>query len=110
MIDVCCLQEVRWRGHGSWMLRIKGNGYKLWFGKVSYGEKRAVLKVVEIRRVCDKVMAVVLVFEADVLMLNCGYAPQNGRRFKKQSLYDELKDECNMHSADDLVMCLGDYY
>ena len=27
---------------------------------------------------------------------------------KKQSFYDELKGEFDMHSADDLVMCLGD--
>ena len=28
MIDVCCLQEVRWRGQGARMLRIKGR-YKI---------------------------------------------------------------------------------
>ena len=40
----------------------------------------------------------------------CGYAPQSGRRFEdKQSFYDELKCEWDMHSADDLVMCLGDF-
>ena len=30
MIDVCCLQVVRWRGRGDWMLGMKGNRYKLW--------------------------------------------------------------------------------
>ena len=28
--------------------------------------------------------------------------------WKKNSLYDELKGEWDMHSAGDLVMCLGD--
>ena len=28
---------------------------------------------------------------------------------EKQSFYDELKDEWDMHSADDLVVCLGDF-
>ena len=36
MIDVCCLQEVGWRGQGDRMLEIKWR-YKLcWSGKV-YG-------------------------------------------------------------------------
>ena len=34
--------------------------------------------VVEIRMVSDGVMTVVVVFEEDVLMLICGYAPRSG--------------------------------
>ena len=55
-------------------------------------------------------MTIVAVFEEDVLWLICGYAPQSGSRLKKkQSFYDELKCEWDMHSAGDLVMCLGDF-
>ena len=36
--------------------------------------------VVDKRRVIDRMMAVVLVFEEDVLRLICGYAPQSGRK------------------------------
>ena len=43
-------------------------------------------KVVEVRRVSDRVMTVV-VCEEDVLRLICGYAPQSGRSLEeKQSL------------------------
>ena len=28
---------------------------------------------------------------------------------KKQSFYDKLKCEFDMHSADDLIICLGDF-
>ena len=31
MIDVCCLQEVRWRRQGAGMLVMKGRRYKLWW-------------------------------------------------------------------------------
>ena len=31
MIDVCCLQEVRWRGQVTNMLCMKGMRYKLWW-------------------------------------------------------------------------------
>ena len=41
--------------------------------------------------------------------LICGYAPQSGRLLEeKHSFYDKLKCEWDMHSADELVMCLGD--
>ena len=40
----------------------------------------------------------------------CGYAEQRSRNFdEKLYFYDELKGELDMHSADDLVMCLGDF-
>ena len=55
-------------------------------------------KVELVRRVSDGMMAVVLVFEKDVLRLICGYE----RSFEeKQSVYDKLKGEMDMHSADD---------
>ena len=48
------------------------------------------------------------VLEEYVLRLICGHASQSGRRLeKKQSFYDEQKCEWDMHSADDLVMCLS---
>ena len=54
-------------------------------------------------------MMTVVVFEEDVLRLICGYIPQSGRSLEeKQSFYDELKCEWDMHSADDLAVCLDD--
>ena len=45
-----------------------------------------------------------------LLRLICGYAPQGGRSLeRKLSFYDELKDEFDMNSVDDLVVCLGDF-
>ena len=46
-------------------------------------------KMVEERRVSDRVMSAV-VCEEDMLRLICGYAPQSGRSSEeKQSLHDE---------------------
>ena len=44
-------------------------------------------KVVEVRRVSDRAMAVVLAFEEDVLKILCRYALQSGRSFDENSLY-----------------------
>ena len=61
--------------------------------------------MVEVRRVSDRVKTLVVHFEKDVLRLICGYAPQCGRCLgEKQSFYDRLKCEWDMHSADDFVM------
>ena len=62
--------------------------------------------MVEVGRVSDRVITVVVVFEEDVLRSICGHALQGGRSMKeKQTSYDELKGEWDMHSAGDLVMC-----
>ena len=30
-VDVCCVQEVRWRGEGARMMGVEGRKYKLWW-------------------------------------------------------------------------------
>ena len=42
--------------------------------------------MVEVRRVSDRVMTVV-VFEEDVLRLSCGYAPKRGRSLEENSIF-----------------------
>ena len=66
-------------------------------------------KVLEVRRVSDRMMTVVVVFEDDVLRLLCVYAPQSIRLEEKQSFYDELEGEFNVHSVGDVVTSLGDF-
>ena len=87
-----CFQEVRWRGQGARMMGMNGRRYRLWWsgkgdrvGGVGVMVKEELCrKVVEVRRVSDIVMSVV-VFEEDVLRLICGYAPQSGSLEEKQS-------------------------
>ena len=52
----------------------------------------------------------VVVFDEDVLSLICRCALHSGGRFEeRQSFYNVLKGDCGMHSAGELVMCLGDF-
>ena len=37
MIDVCCLQEVRWRGQDARMLVVEGRRYVLWWSAKGHG-------------------------------------------------------------------------
>ena len=116
MIDVCCLQEVRWRGQGAMMLGMKGRRYWLWWSGKRDGVggvgvmviKELCEKVLEVKRVSDRAVTAVVVSEEEVVRLICRYAPQSGRSLEeKQSFYDELKCEWDVHSTGGLVMCLG---
>ena len=77
-----CLLDVKWRGQDSMMLVMEGKRYKLWWslkedgvGAVGVLVKQMCMMVVAVRRVSDRVMAVEVVFEEDLLMVICGYAP-----------------------------------
>ena len=116
MIDVSCLPDVRWREQGARILGMNGR-YKLWWsgrgdgvGGVGVMVKGELCEeMVDVGRVGDGVVTVV-VFEMDVLRLICGHFLQIGRSLEeKQCFYDKLKCELDMHSAGDLIMCLGDF-
>ena len=71
-MDVCCLQEVRWRGQGARFIGVKGRRYKLWWSGDSDTRGVGVLvkeelceKVVEVRRRSDRVMTVVMALEEE---------------------------------------------
>ena len=59
MIDVFCLQEVRWRGQGARMLWMKRRRYRLWWSGDGVGgvgvmvKEKLCRKVVEVRMVSD---------------------------------------------------------
>ena len=65
--------------------------------------------MIEVRGMSGRVMAVVLVFEGDALIVICGYVSQSVRRLEEKKSFHELKGDWNMPCADDSVMCLGDF-
>ena len=36
-VDLCCLQEVRWRGCGARLIGLQGRKYKLWCQEIEKG-------------------------------------------------------------------------
>ena len=75
MVDVCCLQKVRWRGEGACFIGVKGRRYKLWWygnddktGGVGILVKEELCEnVVEIRKRCDRVMAIGLALKEEMV-------------------------------------------
>ena len=67
-MDVCCLQEVRWRAQGARFMGVKGRRYKLWWtwntdGMRGVGvlvKEELYEKVVEVRVKSGRVMIVVM--------------------------------------------------
>ena len=55
-MDVCCLQEVRWRGQGAQFMGVKGRRYKLWWSGNSDGTGGVGVLVKE--ELCEKVVEV----------------------------------------------------
>ena len=65
-----------WRG---WRCRLWWSGKGDRIGGVGDKMNELCEKMVKVRIVSDRVMAVGLVVEQDVLSLTCGYVPQSGR-------------------------------
>ena len=82
-----CLQKVRWRGQGARFVGCRDRRYKLrWSGNNNRIGGIEILvkeelceKVVEVRRKSDRVMAMVMAFEEEVIRVICAYPPQVGR-------------------------------
>ena len=81
-LDFCCLQETRWRGEGA---RKKG-AYKLFWMGCEKGIRgvgmlvadRWIEKVLDVKRVSERLMVVRVIVGRSVLNLISVYAPQTG--------------------------------
>ena len=54
-------------------------------------------------------MTDVVAFEEDVSRMICGHVLQSSKGRKKNTIYYEMKGEWDIHNAEDLVMCLGEF-
>ena len=117
-VDVCCLQEVRWRGEGARFFGVKGRRHKLWWcgnddkiGDVGILVKEELCeKLVVVRRRCDRVMTIKLVFEEEVVKVICAYAPQSGKPdAEKERFYEEMAREWTVANENKLVLGLSDF-
>jgi hypothetical protein len=86
-LDFCCLQETRWKGGSARMLEGGEGRYKFfWIGcsegvsgvGILVAEKWAD-KVIEVRRICERVIVLRVIVGKAVLNLVSAYAPQVGR-------------------------------
>ena len=53
-VDMCCLQEMRWRGHGTCFMGVKERRYKFWWPENNKGTGGVGIMVKE--ELCEKVV------------------------------------------------------
>ena len=110
-VDICCVQEVRWKVQGA---RIIGNGFKfLWSGssKAVNGVRVIVAnwligKIVEVERYSDRVMKVNIVIGDVVCEVVSCYCPQAGGSVNEKEEFYELMDKV---VTSDNVLVGGDF-
>ena len=116
-VDVCYIQEVRWKGQGARFVGTSGRRYKLWWSGNDAGfEGVGILvkeetsgNVVEVTKKNDRVMTIVLTLDRKVMRI-CAYGPQGGRpNAEKVRFYDETGSECDLGSFSEINVSLGDF-
>ena len=116
-IDLCCLQEVRWRGGHSRTVTGKDSHYKFFWqgdrgGIAGVGIAIAVKwvdKVVRVDRVSDRIIALELLIGKTVTTFISVYAPQANREpIEKDSFYDALRATVAKVDDKKLVIIAGD--
>ena len=106
-VDLCCLQETRWKMEGFKQIVAKDSRYKLfWSGNDNATGGVGVLlaeewweKVVEVVRVSDRIILIRMTIGKTVFVFVCVYAPQaNLSEFEKDRFYQMLLIAA-MHSS-----------
>ena len=116
-IDICCLQETRWRGASARMIEGKDSRYKLfWVGNKNGTGGVGVLlseewieKVYDINRVSDRIMLIKLAIDKKIITVLSCYAPQVGLdKIVKDTFYDQLHDTIRKVSDAETIVICGD--
>lgn len=117
-IDLCCIQEVRWRGASARMVEGKDTRYKVFWvgnngGTAGVGillSEEWVEKVYEVNRISDRLMLIKLAMDKVVLTVLSCYAPQVGLDDTvKDAFYDQLQNTVAKVSASETLIICGDF-
>ena len=117
-IDLCCVQEVRWRGASARHIIGKDSRYKFfWVGNNQGTSGVGVLlaekwvdKVYDIKRVSDRIMLIKLLVGEVVLTVLSVYAPQTGlEESTKDAFYNSLQTVISELPDKEIVIPCGDW-
>ena len=116
-VDICCLQEVRWKGEGAKILRTELAAYKLFWkggvkGEAGVGimvEEKWIDKVLKVERVNERCILLRLIFEGEVVNILSVYAPQVGReREEKDEFWQSLSEIVWEIPSEEKIILAGD--
>ena len=116
-VMVCCLQEKRWKGAGTRMLKgSRGVRYKfMWQGGIDgfHGvgvmvAEELVENVVAVLRVSERLMMVKLVIGKCLVNVVSAYAPQIGRSQEEELFWSDLFDLVRGLKQEEMIVIGGD--
>ena len=116
-VDLCCVQETRYRGGHCLIITCKDSRYKLFWSGNSKGTagvgvfvaEKWIEKVFEVKRVSDRIILVKIIVGQRVLCLLSVYAPQCGLSDSVKDLfYDQLRAVTAMIPASEFLIPCGD--
>ena len=117
-IDLCCMQEVRWRGASARFITGKDDRYKFfWVGSnaetggvgILLAEKW-VEKVFDVNRVSDRILLFKLLVGETIITVLSVYAPQSGLdQSTKDAFYDDLQSVMSKVKDQKFLIPCGDW-
>ena len=117
-IDVCCLQEVRWRGASTRLIAGKDKEYKMfWCGSTTGIGGVGIMisckwidKITDVKRVSDRLMMIKLLVGKRIVTIVSTYAPQQGlSNDEKDKFYDDLIYLVSKVDEKELLVIGGDF-
>ena len=117
-VDLCCVQETRYRGGHRRIITGKDSRYKLFWSGNSKGTagvgvfvaEKWIEKVFEVKQVSDRIILVKIIVGQRMLCLLSVYAPQCGLSDSVKDLfYDQLRAVTAMIPASEFLIPCGDW-
>ena len=100
-VDICCIQEVRYKNQGTTAFGSNEEKYKFWYKGNAEGTNGVGLlvkqdlaeRVLEVERFSDRVMKIKILLGKVVCHVFSAYAPQAGRTAQEKDEFWELLEE-----------------
>ena len=117
-VDLCAIQEHRWRGASARLIKGKDSVYKFFWSGNPEGQggvgillaERWIKNVFEVQRINDRIILLRLIIGKKVYTFFSVYAPQVGlSEGKKEQFYDSLQFHMSSIPASEVVVPLGDW-
>ena len=116
-IDICCLQEVRYKNQGCTSIGSNDEKYKLWYsgGPDKLNGVGIMMKaeladnVIEVERYDDRLMKIRMVVGKKIWNIFSAYAPQVGRTMQEKVEYwERFEDKLGQISEAEILLVGGD--
>ena len=116
-VDICCLQEVRYRNQGCTSFGENEEKFKFWYSggqdKVNgvgiMMKKELADSVFEIKRYDDRMMKIRMVVGKRIWNIFSIYAPQSGRPVQEKiDFWEKLEDEVGQTPESEVLLIGGD--